>query len=249
MSELFRGKHVVIPRSRDWKTINITDNYSREQRSACKTESGKECTLYPFPAGMRVIQMFKPQRWLDPTAGWGDRLRVAIASNVEYVGVDTNRSMQSAYNAIIDDLAEGDHKKFQVKEGRFQDVAITGKFDLVFTSPPFYTKEIYEDMKIWESVEDFMDDFLRPLFAKSYKHLKKGGHIVLYIEDTGVEPFIPQMKDMVANEFPGLTYEGAFYYQGSQGNLRPYYVWKTGRRTTGGTRKHKKFTFKTQKQK
>ena len=240
---------MVIPRSRDWAAIDKTDEYSGTQRKACKTAEGKECTVYPFPAGMKVIEMFKPKRWLDPTAGWGDRLRVAIASDVEYVGVDSNRSMQSAYKAIVEDLAEGDHKKFKVKEGKFQEVPIPGKFDLVFTSPPFYTKEIYEDMKIWESPQDFMDDFLRPLFAKSYRHLKKGGHIVLYIEDTGVESFIPLMKDMVATDFPGLAYEGAFYYEGSR--LRPYYVWKktTEGMKTGGTRKRSKSTFKTRKQK
>jgi hypothetical protein len=83
--ETFRGKKLVIPRSKNWKLIDETDKYSKEQRLKCKAETGKECTLYPFPAGMEVIKIFKPKRWLDPTAGWGDRLRVAIASNVEYV--------------------------------------------------------------------------------------------------------------------------------------------------------------------
>ena len=153
------GKTVIIPRSTDWKLIDETDKYSKEQRVKCKTESGKECTLYPFPAGMQVMKMFKPTRWLDPTAGWGDRLRVAIASGVEYVGVDSNLSMQSAYNAIIQDKAGGDTKKYKVIPGRFQDAKITGKFDLVFTSPPFFTVEVYENMTQWKDVEEFMTEF------------------------------------------------------------------------------------------
>lgn len=222
--ETFRGKTVIIPRSKNWKLIDETDKYSKEQRIKCKGETGSECTLYPFPAGMKVVQFFKPKRWLDPTAGWGDRLRIAIASGVEYVGVDSNMSMQSAYKAIVDDKANGDHKKYKVIPGRFQDAKITGKFDLVFTSPPFFTVEVYENMVEWKDVEEFMEEFLRPLLRKSNDHLKKGGHIVLYIEDRPETSFIDLMKEYVKTELPTLEYEGAFYYQGAA--LRPYYVWK-----------------------
>ena len=223
--ETFRGKSVIIPRSRDWKAIDETDKYSKEQRLKCKTDSGKECTLYPFPAGLEVMKMFKPKRWLDPTAGWGDRLRVAIATGVEYVGVDSNYSMQPAYKAIIDDKAGGDHSKYTVKKGRFQNVKIDGMFDLVFTSPPFFTVEIYENMTEWKDVEHFMKEFLRPFLRKSHKHLEKNGHLVLYIEDRPEAEFIDLMKEYVLDTFPDMKYEGAFYYQGA-GRLRPYYVWK-----------------------
>lgn len=222
--ETFRGKTLIIPRSRDWKAIDETDKYSKEQRMKCKAESGKECTLYPFPIGLEVMKIFKPKRWLDPTAGWGDRLRVAIASGVEYVGVDSNLSMQVAYKAIIDDKAGGDSKKYKVIAGKFQDAKITGKFDLVFTSPPFFTVEVYENMVNWKDVEDFMNEFLKPLLKKSFDHLKKGGHIVLYIEDKPESAFIDLMKEYVKSELPNLDYEGAFYYQGVK--PRPYYVWK-----------------------
>jgi hypothetical protein len=220
--ETFRGKTVIIPRSRDWKLIDETDKYSKKQRMKCKTDTGVECTLYPFPAGMKVIEMFNPKRWLDPTAGWGDRLRVAIASDVEYVGVDSNLSMQPAYQAIIDDKAK-DKSKFKVIASKFQDAPIKGKFDLVFTSPPFFTKEVYEHMVNWESIEHFMEDFLKPLLKKSFQHLKKGGHIILYIEDSPEYEFIELMKEYVNHELP-LNYEGAFYYEGKK--MRPYYVWK-----------------------
>ena len=220
--ETFRGKHVLIPRSRDWKAIDETDKYSKSQRMKCKTHSGKECTLYPFPVGMEVLKMFKPTRWLDPTAGWGDRLRCAIAYGCEYVGVDSNKEMKPAYQAIISDNATNP-EKYTIKIGKFQDARITGKFDLVFTSPPFFTKEIYEHMTNWKSVEEFMDEFLKPLFKKSSKHLETNGHMVLYIEDKNSSGFIDLMKLFVETDLPELHYEGAFYYQGA--TPRPYYVW------------------------
>jgi tRNA1(Val) A37 N6-methylase TrmN6 len=171
---------------------------------------------------MQVLKMFKPKRWLDPTAGWGDRLRCAIEYGCEYVGVDSNKEMKSAYQAIIKDTAE-DPSKYTIKIGKFQTARITGKFDLVFTSPPFFTKEVYEHMTEWKDVEEFSNDFLKPLFRKSSKHLESGGHIVLYIEDKGSPEFIDFMKMFVETELPELNYQGAFYYQGT--SLRPYYVW------------------------
>ena len=92
--ETFRGKTLIIARSRDWKLIDETDKYSGEQRKKCSELTGHECTLYPFPAGMEVLKIFKPKKWLDPTAGWGDRLRCAIAYGCEYMGVDSNKEMK-----------------------------------------------------------------------------------------------------------------------------------------------------------
>ena len=122
---------------------------------------------------------------------------------------------------IIDEL--GDRKKVKVKIGRFQNIRIDETFDLVFTSPPFYTKEVYAHMKVWETVDEFMTEFLRPLLRKSYRLLEDKGHLVLYIEDKGVDSFIPAMKEY-AKEL-GFIYEGAFYYEG-YGRPKPYYVWK-----------------------
>jgi len=243
--ETFRGKHIILPKSKDWKLIDETDKYSFQQRLRCKMgtqlsprelwdihptwtyrellQNTKMCTLYPFPIGMKVLDMFKPKRWLDPTAGWGDRLRCAIEYGCEYVGVDSNKSMQKAYNSIIQDKAIN-KSKYKVICSKFQDAEITGKFDLVFTSPPFYTKEVYEHMVHWKSVDEFTNEFLFPLLNKAYLHLESKGHLVLYIEDSTEEEFITIMKNYVHEKLAGLEYEGAFYYEGTK--PRPYYVWK-----------------------
>ena len=246
--ETFRGRKIVIPKIKNWALNDITDKYSLKQRLSCRFGDNprpidvwkehpewtlrelekhvKLCNLYFFEVGMQVLKMFKPKKWLDPTAGWGDRLRCAIEYGCEYLGVDSNSSMQSAYEAIVDDLGDGDHKKYRVKEGKFQDVRIVGKYDLVFTSPPFYTVEKYENMVEWESVEEFMKEFLIPLFKKSVAHLAEKGHIVLYIEDRAEAAFIDLMKEHVLQKHPKLKYQGAFYYEGARGSMRPYYVWK-----------------------
>ena len=101
--------------------------------------------------------------------------------------------------------------------------AVAKKYDLVFTSPPFYTKEVYNNMIEWKSIKEFMTEFLKPLIKKSAKYLLQNGHLVLYIEDTNTEEFIPLMKEYALTQ--DLFYEGAFYYEGSGGTLKPYYVW------------------------
>jgi hypothetical protein len=68
-----------------------------------------------------------------------------------------------------------------------------------------------------------MTEFLKPLIKKSAKYLLQNGHLVLYIEDTNTEEFIPMMKEYASTQ--DLFYEGAFYYEGSGGTLKPYYVW------------------------
>ena len=78
-------------------------------------------------------------------------------------------------------------------------------------------------MTDWKSIKEFMEEFLQPLLVKSDKHLEKGGHLVLYIEDKNSEDFIDIMKMFVETELLELKYEGAFYYQGT--SPRPYYVW------------------------
>jgi hypothetical protein len=217
--EKFRGSLLIIPRTKNWKEIDETDKYSKKQRQKCSQTSGRECFLYPYPIGLKVLEMFKPKKWLDPTAGWGDRLRCAITYGCEYTGIDSNPEMQSAYKQIIEENIP--RAKCEVLYGKFQDVKIKGKYDLVFTSPPFFTKEKYEGMVEWKDVEEFLKEFLKPLFDKSVKHLSKNGHLVLYIEDIGTEPFIDLMKGYAA-ELP-LEYQGAFYYEAK--TPRPYYVW------------------------
>ena len=193
--ETFRGKRLIIPKSRNWEINDLTDKYSLKQRLSCRfgdnpvplqlwkehpdwsirelERNVKLCTLYPFEVGMQVLKLFKPKKWLDPTAGWGDRLRCAIAYGCEYLGVDSNSSMQTAYKAIIDDLGAYP-KKYRVKDGKFQNVRIVGKYDLIFTSPPFYTVEKYEKMAEWKDVDEFMEEFMIPLFKKSVRHLEDG---------------------------------------------------------------------------
>jgi predicted RNA methylase len=225
-----------------WALMDETDKFSFQERMKCKKEGSRfspsdyarkknvplqvarakmgECTLHPVPMILAVLELFKPKKWLDPTSGWGDRLRGALLANIPmYVGVDSNPGMVKPYEKIVKAYPDS-NTKVQMISSRIQDVKLPTKFDLVFTSPPFFTTEAYKGATDWKSLDHFYDEFLEPFLNVCVNHLLVNGHLVLYIENTNPD----RMLKLVQQMFPSMKYEGLFYYAG--GKPRPYYVWK-----------------------
>lgn len=239
---LFRGKPLVLKRSKDWAFIDETDRFAFQARMKCKREGSKyspfeyskkhrvtmkvarkkvnECTLYPVPAGLAVLNLFKPKKWLDPTSGWGDRLRTALLAKIPvYVGIDSNPELVEVYKRIIHAFPSS--TKAKMISSRFQEATIQQKFDLVFTSPPFNMFEVYKGATKWKSLDHFYEEFLDLFFKFCFDHLLAKGHLVLYIENVDAAKMIHHVETIL----PSLHYEGVFYYEG-YGVPRPYYVWK-----------------------
>ena len=155
----------------------------------------KTCTNFNVTVVIALIKFFKVKRFFDPSMGHGDRLIGALAyGNCDYVGTDPNEKMEGVYKKIIKKLGSKE-RKYKTFNKPFEDLDIRGmekSFDLVFTSPPFFDYEVYSKEKT-QSVEKFpdLDDwkigFLFPLAEKSYKLLKKGGVLALYINDYSYE--------------------------------------------------------------
>ena len=66
----------------------------------------KDCTSFNTTMVMNILNLFKPRRWLDCSAGWGDRLVGAIAFDCEYLGVDPSKCMTPVYQEIIKGLVK-----------------------------------------------------------------------------------------------------------------------------------------------
>jgi 16S rRNA G966 N2-methylase RsmD len=241
----YKKKFIIFKREKDYKFMDQTDKFAFYERMKCrrdklspmeyarkykmtlknirKSRKVAECSLFPTPMALAVLQMFKPKKWLDPTAGWGDRLRAALLANIDqYVGIDSNKSLEKVYKQIQDYYGKDSKTETQIFISKFQDANIDkfGKFDLVFTSPPFSMLEIYEHMNI-VSDKEFQTDFMNKLFELSINKLKINGHLVLYIENVNIDYLTVQTSSL----FPKLKFEGAFYYEGLT-KPRPYYVWK-----------------------
>jgi len=243
--EKFRNKILVYKgvKGKDmWALLDETDRFSFQERMKCKKEGSRfspsdyarkknvplrvarakmgECTLHPVPMILAVLELFKPKKWFDPTSGWGDRLRGALIANVPvYVGIDSNSGMVKPYENIVNAYPDST-TKVKMISSRIQDVKLSTKFDLVFTSPPFFTAEAYKGATDWKSLDHFYEEFLEPFLKVCVNHLLVNGHLVLYIEKA--DP--TRMIEFVQQMFPSMKYEGVFYYAG--GTPRPYYVWK-----------------------
>lgn len=139
----------------------------------------------PSIAGM-VYKYFKANHIFDPFAGWGDRCIAAMAAGISYTGADSNTSLESSYQKMIQTYwprAKSEESKshlFFTDKNRTvelyfrpcQEVPIDGiNFDLVFSSPPFWKngKLVEKYPKCEKDYEIFMTSCLLPMMKKFRK--------------------------------------------------------------------------------
>jgi hypothetical protein len=106
----------------------------------------KLCSNFRITVALTILNYFKPKTWLDISSGWGDRLMSAIIYDVDlYVGCDPNLDLHPGYNKMIfDHVSPLKRKNFIIYKNGFLEAKLPNiKFDIVFTSPPFFTTEIY----------------------------------------------------------------------------------------------------------
>ena len=134
-------------------------------------------------AAMTVYELFKARSVYDPCGGWGDRMVAAMAMNIRYFCRDVNplvlagyASMQHMYGGNVD---------FEYAQSEL--TTPDEKFDLVFTSPPYWKIEKYQgdlsSFKQYPKFEDWLHNFLFKLLEKSWDSLNVGGHLVLNVSD------------------------------------------------------------------
>lgn len=140
-----------------------------------------------------VYQKFAPKDAivLDPCMGYGGRLMGAYCSHIQkYVGIDPNAysyvGNATLYSYLHKLSPEVSSLEIELHNVPFEEFTTDTKFDLVFTSPPYFDTEKYAQ----ESTQSYIrypvytiwrDNFLFPLIKKSYDYLKDGGYLVLNV--------------------------------------------------------------------
>lgn len=131
-----------------------------------------------------IFSWFLPEggRILDPFAGSLARGGVAAALGFDYTGIEI-RPEQVATNEKK--LAELNLRaRFITADAKTinQILDPSEKFDLIFTSPPYYDLEIYsdqkEDISTKQSYEEFMHDY-SSIFEQAVSHLNDNRFVVL----------------------------------------------------------------------
>ena len=194
-----------------------------------------------------VYDYFGAENVLDFSSGWGDRLCGFLASDAKsYVGIDPNERLFGNYTRMIDDF-NVPNKKVEMFNCCAEKAMLTKrKFDLVFTSPPYfnierYTQEDNQSFKKYRKLENWLNEFLFKAINLSWDHLKTEGHLVLNISDVysnhTINKICDPMNDYIKS-FKGAEYVGCYGYQmrtrpnsgalkGKTGKFaEPMWVWK-----------------------
>ena len=178
---------------------------------------------------------------LDISSGWGDRLIGAIALKAKYVGVDPNRELVKGYDEIISSFSTN-KKNYKMICEDFREVDLKKtKFNLVFTSPPYFDLEEYsigtdeQDKKKQSTFRtknsgEWLEKFLIPSLRKAWNCLEDGGYMIVnlneYKNDCYIFSFLKE-----CDRFPSSFYEGCIsQYTPIGGKIKkspqPFWIWR-----------------------
>ena len=204
-----------------------------------------------------IYQRFSPRVGiLDISAGWGGRALAAMSLGIPYVGVDANAKLKSAYERLVS-LEPGAKVRMIFRPA--EEVSFANlSYDLVFTSPPYFMLEEYEQMPAYGSKQGFIDRFLIPVVMKAWEHLLPGYMALNMPEEMyeAVRPHLPKIKERLAlplsNRHPVNTAKGQTLGSEDKERHEWIYIWRRERPHTPLHRSRRasaKKTKKTQKTK
>jgi hypothetical protein len=167
----------------------------------------------------------------DPSSGWGGRIlgAMSVADNrtIRYVGTDPNPDNfhsdgTSKYHHLADffntrtyrgNAFFSEQNTYELNMLGSEEMAdcpsfqkYKGEIDLVFTSPPYFNREVYSEdenqscHKYGDSYDSWKNGFLIPTLKTAAEWLKPGGYLLWNIADLKIEngEFIPLEEDSVA---------------------------------------------------
>jgi 16S rRNA G966 N2-methylase RsmD len=166
--------------------------------------------LYNFPPNIAkaLYNHTNAKRVLDFCAGYGGRLAGFWASNAEeYVGIDPNTEIP--YEKLIHFLETETSARKRVTIIRNRAEAVNyenlGKFDTVFTSPPYFNTEIYSDdpaqsCHMYPQIKDWLENFLFATLRKVINVLSPSGTLMINIKDSGKNEIVNPMLEFLRSD-------------------------------------------------
>lgn len=205
----------------------------------------KQCTSFNTTIMISLLKLFKPTKVLDMSSGWGDRLVGALAYgnnkyNFEYLGTDPSNCMEKNYKNIISTLIPSDNleSNYKVIKSGFETANIPSNyFDLMFSSPPFFDLEIYENsndqsIQQFNSLQTWLTGFMYPSIHKIFDSLVINGYMALYVSDYSINgkkySYVNDMKKYIASNIKQFEYSGDIHWwdKNNKKTIRKIFVWK-----------------------
>lgn len=228
--------------------INGIFHFSEEINHKAVYTSGRlsigTVTQFKPATAKAIYNLFGAKRVLDFCAGWGDRLVGFHASNAEtYIGIDPNSDLLPQYENIHEFCGTSKEAKFICSPAEDVDYSEL-RYDFVFTSPPYFDLEIYNEeetqsLKRYPKIDLWLEGFLFKSLSKIYEYLEEGGRIAVNISDNPVQKLFVCQPMLEHMESIGATYEGTVGYglarrpsehgdRLSREKSEPIFIWSKG---------------------
>lgn len=171
------------------------------------------------------------KKWLDISAGWGDRLITAMSLDMEYLGFDPNTNLIEGHSKMIEMFGNKDMHRV-IYEPFENAILPQNYYDVVLSSPPFFSVEEYAPDQEGQSIVSYPDfntwmvKFLFVALEKAWNALTEGGYLILHLSDTRSIKSCEATNIYIENYLIGASWEGILSVQGKAGYPRPVWVWK-----------------------
>lgn len=170
---------------------------------------------------LKILDVFKPTKWLDISSGWGDRLISAILSPTikKYYSTDPNLDLHKHYDDIREKFNVS-KKDYKIKKTGFEKLKIKDyDFDFIFSSPPFFKTEKYSDypddsLVNFDSEKDWYENFLLFSIVKALKHLKVDCYFILNMKfHSNKDSYLSNQRLITdLKKIENLKHCGSMYY-------------------------------------
>jgi len=153
---------------------------------------------------MEIYAKYDPTTVLDFCAGWGGAAVAASALNIpQYIGIELNNSLIQPYKHLTEFLKERSKTNVQMIFDSALNVDYSKfDYDFVFTSPPYYFIQKYENNKEYVSKKEMDTAFYIPLFSNTYANLKPNGIYALNINKEVYENVFVKLFGPAHDSYP-----------------------------------------------
>jgi hypothetical protein len=132
---------------------------------------------------MEIYTRFNAKKVLNFCAGWGGSTVAASALKLDaWHGIEINGDLKEPYDNMMTYLHTKSDTDLSIHFGDAAEFDYSKiEYDTVFSSPPYYFLEKYANNMAYESKKDMDEKFYKPVFTKTFTHLKPGGHYIINI--------------------------------------------------------------------
>jgi DNA modification methylase len=131
---------------------------------------------------------------LDTSAGFGSRMGATLLAGNNYCGIDPNKKLFAKLKENYFFYKENELISKKQKCGLYCQGSeifipeLQNKFDVSFTSPPYFNLETYsqddgQSIKKFSDYDKWVKFFVVPTVQNTYKYLKTGGYAMINIKN------------------------------------------------------------------